>query len=841
MLSIECFMKAEQNTENIDFIQLLKSDNTPNNEMLQGSPIIQQQTVDNPYSATNQNVKQNQFDFAFNESNSQSSMVVFDKKPSFAGQSFQSSNVDSQHQFSDRQYNPQPFSCGNISPLRETQDSERFNPIHSMPRQIEQNSRVFGQDHKTPFQNIQNLIKLNTAIGNTQDYSQFIHLDQISKISPNKKARANKVQNENEIQMPAKVFEIKPDRVVQKVHKIDEGKLKQNKISVFQMNYAAKKIQRFFKTYLIWQKFIMMRQNDDKYLMKLQNQARAAQIIKRSVTRHMLCKQVRAQLQKLKSSVILIQKFWKSKQFRKLIQRRLKAKQLILSLFLGWRTRIITSLLAAEIQEYVHQENTDDRSNLKTKFLNFYDQILEEDLWFVKHRQAFYQRQNQLKKKTVKISIPEEVSPIRENDPPQPRSYISSNTKPKIQQQSSVQMVVRQEKFIDWNAIAIARNRSPTNLLTRPVSSMTEMIPIQSPKNQNMTMSRSNSKAKILTQTVLNASLNDPLRRARLQRSPQQLSQTNLKRSQNSHLNDSALIGIQPVRQESRNRVNTNVQSMRSKERLNPLQTKKPIPKPIQETNQDKKSIERLNNSHLMNKTQKPNNQHECERYMRKSIAGTESEILNQLNLSSCSKLDKSINQNTPNMKQPKINKQLLQQFIKKEERQDKNGPSQNQQRLSVSKSRTHHRYNSQQLDNSTPIVNQSCNSLCYSKDNESQIYNQQNISMVIEKQGIIPKYKKCLNEIESLLESLFDTKQQEANDNKSLGRGCNNDQKLKNDQKFNVRQPNINFNICFRNLLMISEFNTVMLLKIRLEGLTLIYYFVDYILITLHFLNQKL
>lgn len=53
------------------------------------------------------------------------------------------------------------------------------------------------------------------------------------------------------------------------------------------------------------------------------------------------------------------------------------AKQKIHGLFLGWRTRIVMTLLSKEIQEYVFADNLFERNILKLSFLNFYDQIID--------------------------------------------------------------------------------------------------------------------------------------------------------------------------------------------------------------------------------------------------------------------------------------------------------------------------------------------------------------------------------------------------------------------------------------------------------------------------------
>lgn len=56
--------------------------------------------------------------------------------------------------------------------------------------------------------------------------------------------------------------------------------------------------------------------------------------------------------------------------------KKIKAKQLILSLFMGWKTRKIVNCLAKEISDFVNCEDEMIKSRLRRKFFILYDSVL---------------------------------------------------------------------------------------------------------------------------------------------------------------------------------------------------------------------------------------------------------------------------------------------------------------------------------------------------------------------------------------------------------------------------------------------------------------------------------
>ena len=67
------------------------------------------------------------------------------------------------------------------------------------------------------------------------------------------------------------------------------------------------------------------------------------------------------------------------------LEKRMKAKKLIYSLFKGWKTRRIVNALSKEIQDYVNCEDVYLKMRLKNQFLVLFESVVSNSLWLAKN------------------------------------------------------------------------------------------------------------------------------------------------------------------------------------------------------------------------------------------------------------------------------------------------------------------------------------------------------------------------------------------------------------------------------------------------------------------------
>eukprot|EP00347_Sterkiella_histriomuscorum_P008195 403346016 len=215
---------------------------------------------------------------------------------------------------------------------KELDQEEKIRNTYTLPRQIQQ------PIDKTPFQNIQNLMRIQSSLAQTQNYEQFINLTQkqilpqffsenkqiISQPSPQKSAKKNgcrKISNDENFLIPQTLQSQRSNQfystqkfagfekentvdiqlalqITQDIVNINTPRMdvlsyrsnrglkstsrshnKYNPVEEFRQNLAAKKIQRVYRTYLIWQKFLFMRISQQKQLSLPDNQVTEKSIL----------------------------------------------------------------------------------------------------------------------------------------------------------------------------------------------------------------------------------------------------------------------------------------------------------------------------------------------------------------------------------------------------------------------------------------------------------------------------------------------------------------------------------------------------------------------------------
>eukprot|EP00347_Sterkiella_histriomuscorum_P021453 403333923 len=163
--------------------------------------------------------------------------------------------------------------------------------------------------------------------------------------------------------------------------------IKLQQIENLQQRIAAKKIQRVFRTYLLWQR--IKRRTEMSVERKRQGKLQkilAAKIIVRQVKQWLQYRRAKNLRKHIVSSIVKIQTFIKRKQLRMYIDKRIKARKLIFGLFQGWKTRKIVNSLSKEIQDYVNQDQGYHKMRLKSHFLVLYENVQKNELWLSKNQ-----------------------------------------------------------------------------------------------------------------------------------------------------------------------------------------------------------------------------------------------------------------------------------------------------------------------------------------------------------------------------------------------------------------------------------------------------------------------
>ncbi|CDW83456.1 UNKNOWN [Stylonychia lemnae] len=166
-------------------------------------------------------------------------------------------------------------------------------------------------------------------------------------------------------------------------------------VEAFTQKIAAKKIQRVFRTFLLWQKIKRRTEMsvERKRRAKLQK-ILAAKIIVKHVKNWLSYKKGKQFRSYIISKIVFIQRWFKSQMLKIMIEKRINARAQIFSLFQGWKTRKIVNSLAKEIQDYVNCDEGYQKMRLKNHFLVLFDSVIKNNLWLTKNLFRLQRLQN---------------------------------------------------------------------------------------------------------------------------------------------------------------------------------------------------------------------------------------------------------------------------------------------------------------------------------------------------------------------------------------------------------------------------------------------------------------